>query len=130
MPEAHDGVEIALQQRAPLRDAARSRRRLLLEVEARAEALARAGEHDGADSLVRLRGVHRRVELAQHGGVHRVEALRPVEGDQRGRAAPLIEDGLVRHGDAPVPGNAGPPYITTRNRPKKAAMMHPACVAA
>jgi hypothetical protein len=79
------------------RDAAGPRLGLLLQIEARAEAAAGAGKHDGAHAFIGLGRVHGAVQLAQHGGIHGIHALRPVQGDQRDGAAALGEERFVGH---------------------------------
>ena len=67
----------------------------LLDVGAGGEGLLVAGQHDRADRRVGLEIVERRGQFGDQRRVQRVERLRPVQGDDADRAAPLDEDVLV-----------------------------------
>src|SRR5205085_6274969 len=69
------------------------------------EGLFIAGQHDRADRRIGFEIVERRADLGDEGGVQRVERLRPVEGDDADRAAPLEQNIAVfpaSHGTAPT----------------------------
>jgi len=59
------------------------RARALLEVAAGAEAAAGTGHHDAAHLRVMGRLPDLRREVGEQGVVHRVQGVRPVQGDQR-----------------------------------------------
>lgn len=103
VPETHHGVEVVAQHRAPLGDAFGRGRGLLLEVEARREYAARAGQDEHRDGLVGLDRIAHLIELHQHGAVHGIGALGPVERDQADCLASLEGDALVIHRRPPGP---------------------------
>ena len=81
----------------------RDRRECLL-VEAGAKALARAGEHDGAQARHAAEPLARRDDRLEHRRIERVELVRPVErdlGDASGdvdcHAVAVADEGFVLH---------------------------------
>jgi hypothetical protein len=78
-----------------------------LQVRAGAEAAPRAGDHDGAHVVVRVRGVQRLDQLAAHRGGERVQALGPVERDREDVVLDLVEDLLELHAPLLASGERG-----------------------
>jgi len=94
VPEPHRDIEVLAQNGAPLFDAGRPPFHLLLEIEARGECVARAGDDHGADAVVPLDVVHRLREFGQHRRVHCIGALGAGQRDTRDKADLLEADQL------------------------------------
>ena len=116
MPEAHDGIEVLAQDRAPLRNAGRPPLHLLLEVEARGERGAGAAHDDRPHRGVALRLVQGLADLGQHGLVEGVGALGAVQRDARNAVQVLEHDGRKLHVDSSVAASSYHAPATERAR--------------
>jgi hypothetical protein len=84
-----------------------------VEIESRGERASGASEDHDADVLIGFGGVERPVKPVDHGGVDRVELLRPIQREHRQRIAsfvadePVVHDQPLRAADAATAATAG-----------------------